>query len=76
MRRRSWSIALRRPTATSQARGLAGGAGFPRERRRRERLLQPLLRQVEVAHQPDQRGERLGPVAAEGAVEVGAGLQG
>jgi hypothetical protein len=34
-------------------------------------LLQALLRQVEVAHQPDQGGERFGAVAAEGVVDAG-----
>ena len=60
-------MALKRPVETSQARGLAGHAlRRPALHRRRERLLQRLLGQIEVAEQADERGQ---DAAGFGAVE-------
>ena len=68
---------MKRPVETSQARGLAGHAvARPLLERGRERVVQRLLGEVEVAEQADQRGEhaaRLGAIdLVDDAVDIGS----
>ena len=76
-RRRITSIALKRPAETSHARGFAGTPSPATAPAPKQRPREGLFRQVEIAEQPDQRGEdspRIGAVdGVDGGASVGDG---
>ena len=68
--RRIRSIARLRAVVTSQAAGLAGSpVPRPALRGDRERLLNGLLGEIEIAEETDQRGKHAPPLVAENLFE-------